>query len=88
MMTFYHIQNIDRFFQIIDACVGGVFFQAGNDQYVDIRNNGLVKNLLVASGGQHGVDKLDLFAECQDDRMRLVRYMMDCNNRSSINEKV
>jgi len=27
MMIFYHIGGIERFFRVIDACSGGIFFQ-------------------------------------------------------------
>jgi len=84
MMTFYHIEGIDRFFRVIDACVGGIFFQMSEGQYTDIRHNCLIKRLLEISCGRHGVEKLVLYVENVDDRTRLLQYMMECHCESSI----
>lgn len=87
MMTFYHIVNVDRFFEVIDACAGGIFFQASESQYVDIRHNDLIKKLLEISCSRHGVERLDLYIESIEDQAILLRYMMDCHCKSSICNK-
>lgn len=83
-MTFYHIVDIGRFFELIDACVGGIFFQVCEGQYVDIKHNGHIKKLLEISCSRHGVEKLDLYIENIEDQARLLRYMMDCHCKNSI----
>lgn len=76
MMTFYHIKNIDHFFQVINTCAGGVFFQTNENQFIDIRHNELVKKLLELSCSPYGIERLDIYIECADDRVRLLQYMM------------
>lgn len=84
MMTFYHIVDIDRFFRVIDVCADGIFFQVSDGQYVDIRQNCLIKRLLEISCSRHGVEKLVVYVENVNDRARLLQYMMECHCESSI----
>ncbi len=84
MMTFYNIVDIGRFFQVIDTCASGIFFQTSESQLIDIRHNDLIKKLLKLSCSRHGVERLDLHVKCVDDITKLLRYMMECHYESSI----
>lgn len=83
MMTFYHIADMNCFFQVIDTCIGGIFFQADENRYVDIRHNSLIKKLLAMSCQMYGVEKLELYVENTDDQAKLLQYMID--NHTSYN---
>lgn len=87
MITFYHIMDIDRFFQVINVCAGSIFFKTGEGCYVDIKHNGLIKNLLMASCGHHGVERLDLYIENSEDMAKLIQYMMECVLETSVSKQ-
>lgn len=84
MITFLNIIDIDRFFQVIDACNDSISFKTSESRYVDIRHNNLIKEMLEMSCCRYGIERLELYVKCSDDLMRLMRYMMDCHCKSSI----
>jgi len=76
MVTFYKIHDIERFFCVIDSCVGSVFLKSSDGELVDIRRNVLVKDLLRVSSGKRHIEELVLTIEDNRDMPRIMGYLI------------
>ena len=84
MVTFYRIQNADRFFEMIDSCLGRVLLKSSDGQAVDLRMNTLIRELLIMSCQNQCIEKLILTVEDHHDMPRIQRYLMECHSKTSI----
>jgi len=86
MVTFYRIQNTDRFFNMIDSCIGRVLFKSSDGQTADLRMNTLLRELITMSMSTQGIEKLVLTVENHQDMQQILRYLMDCNSKTSLKQ--
>ena len=77
MVTFYTVRDTDRFFDMIDNCVGRVLLRSSDEQVVDLRKNVHIKELVsMLSSGSQGIKKLVLTIEDCRDMPRVLNYMI------------
>ena len=86
MVTFYRIPDIEKFFKMIDNCIGRVLLKSSDDQMVDLRKSSLIRELLTMSCNNHGIDKLVLTFENRQDMPRVQRYLMESYSKSSLKQ--
>jgi len=78
MVTFYQIRDTDKFFNMIDNCIGRVLLRSSDKQMVDLRKNAHIKELLSMLVGSQGISKLVLTIEDCRDMPRVLNYMIGC----------
>ena len=78
MVTFYQIRDTDRFFNMIDNCIGRVLLRSSDEQMVDLRRNVHIKELLSMSCCSQGIKKLVLTIEDCQDMPRVLNYLIGC----------
>ena len=86
MVIFYRIPDVDKFFRMIDSCVGRVLLRSSDDQMVDLRKNKMIRELLVMSCNDHGIEKLVLTIENRKDMPRIQRYLMENYSKPSLKQ--
>jgi len=86
MVTFYNIKDIDKFFKTIDSCKGRVLLKSSDNQMIDLRKNVIVRELLDMIYETQGIDKLALVIEDNQDMLKIMRYLMECNSNSSLKQ--
>ena len=84
MVTFYRICDTNKFFNVIDNCIGRVLLKSSDDQVVDLRRNTLIRELLETSSSNRGIDKLVLTIEDRHDMPRIQNYLIECYSKPSV----
>lgn len=77
-VSFCQIQNISRFFDMLERCAGAVFIASANGEQVDIRNNPVIRELLIDACKRHGIESLNVTLENSIDLPRIINYLMEC----------
>ena len=86
MVTFYSIRDNEKFFSMIDNCIGRVSLESSDGQVVDIRKNTLIRELLSMSCSGNGIEKLTLTIENRLDMPRIRNYLMECDSKPSLKQ--
>jgi len=86
MVTFYRIPDIEKFFKMVDSCIGRVLLKSSDDQMVDLRKSTLIRELLTMSSNNRGIEKLVLTIENRQDMPRVQRYLMECCSKTSLKQ--
>lgn len=70
-----NVTNLERFFEIVNACESSVQLIVAEREPEELRNNGFVQNLLKDT--QNGVTKLSIQTSSEKDTVKLIRFMME-----------
>jgi len=84
MVTFYGIKNTEKFFKMIDNCIGRVLLKSSDGQIVDLRMNTMLRELLTMTCNGQGIEKLVLTIENHQDMQRIQLYLMECHSKTSL----
>ena len=70
-----NVTNLERFFEIVNACERSVQLMVAEREPEELRGNSFVQNLLKET--QNGVTKLSIKTASEKDTIRLIRFMME-----------
>jgi len=70
-----NVTNLERFFEIVNACESTVQLMVAEREPEELRGNSFVQNLLKET--QNGVTKLSIRTASEKDTIRLIRFMME-----------
>lgn len=70
-----NVTNLERFFEIVNACESPVQLIVAEREPEELRGNSFVQNLLKDT--QNGVTKLSVKTASEKDTIRLIRFMME-----------
>ena len=70
-----NVANLERFFEIVNACESSVQLMVAEREPEELRGNSFVQNLLKDT--QNGVTKLSIKTASEKDTIRLIRFMME-----------
>ena len=86
-MKVHNITDIDKFFGVIDSCVGRVELVTAEGDRLNLKST-LCKYVALAKVFSDGtIPSLELVVYESEDIGRLVDYMMYCNAKQSISQK-
>ena len=82
-MMFMNVENLDRFFEIVNYCEQPVKLLVADQEPADLRGNHFIQDLLIDT--QNGITKLAVETESEKDAIKLIRFMMeDGTSRSEV----
>ena len=86
-MKVHNITDIDKFFGVIDSCIGRVELVTAEGDRLNLKST-LCKYVALAKVFSDGtIPSLELVVYESEDIGRLVDYMMYCNAKQSISQK-
>lgn len=76
-MKLFNITNVNKFFQIVDSCTGGVFITSKQGDRFNLKSN--LSKYVIFTGvlSEAGIQELELEVEKEEDKEKFINFMMD-----------
>lgn len=76
-MKLTNITNVDKFFEVVDKCEGKVEMLTENGDCLDLKSKLCQFVVLVKMLADGNIEQMEIVAENENDRQRLITYMIN-----------
>ena len=76
MITVYNIQNLEFFFNTINAFKNPVTLQTKKGEYQDLRKNDMLQEVLLSVAGEKGLEQICLNIEGEEDLDNMIAFLL------------
>lgn len=75
-MTFKHVKDMENLFRLFDNCAGAVYYKAQSGEIADLRNNAVIRDILLEACRKSGIEEISVSLADRRDVDAMIQYLL------------